>query len=64
MYKSFLTNPISGKIIEKTNIKMISLITQNYFFKLDLNKHKKRPILFKRKANITDEEYFKKYYNY
>ena len=33
MYKNLLTNPITGKIIQKTNITPISIITHNFFSK-------------------------------
>ncbi len=58
MYKPLLTNPVTGKVINSSNIKLISIIVNDFFPKI--NKPKK--VIRKPKNiiqnNITDDEYF------
>lgn len=62
MYKKLLSNPISGKFIKNSKISMLSKITNNYLIKPTNSKAiiKPKPII--NQINITDKEYFEKYY--
>ena len=61
MYKNLLTNPITGKIIQKTKLTQISMITHNFFSKpINTKKVVKKPKV-KMELNITDNEYFQKF---
>ena len=61
MSKKLITNPITGKFIKKSGEKVINNIMQNfggnYVSKKNLV-NKVKPKL----PNITDEEFFEKYY--
>ena len=61
MYKNLLTNPITGKIIQKTNITPISMITHNFFSKPIITKKVIKKPKVKMGLNITDDEYFQKF---
>ena len=58
MFKNLLTNPITGKIIQKTNTETLSIIINDFWPKLDKTKKviKKPKIIIEN--NITDDEYF------
>jgi hypothetical protein len=64
MNKKILSNPITGKIIFKTNMKNISLVIDNFFPKIIKNTRTTQSEIFKKISktyeNITDEEYFVK----
>jgi hypothetical protein len=62
MNRNLLTNPISGKLIQKTSLVNTSSIINNFFF---ISKQKKTKITKKKiiiKPNITDKEYIQKYF--
>ena len=57
MFKKLLTNPVTGKIIQKTNTESLSIIINDFYPKLK----KPRKVIKKPKMiieNITDDEYF------
>ena len=57
---TFLTNPITGKIIKNSNYKLLKYVKKNFETN---NKKNINKIVVKKniaKENITDEEYFKK----
>jgi disulfide oxidoreductase YuzD len=62
MCKNLITNPITGKIIQKTKLTSLSIIRHNFFLThINItNKVIKKP---KKniKPNITDDEYFQKF---
>ena len=66
MYKKIISNPITGKLFLKTNIKNIPLVIDNFFPKHVKNTRNTQSEIFKKISktyeNITDEEYFVKYY--
>ena len=62
MNRNLLTNPISGKLIQKTSLVNTSSIINNFF---SISKQKKTKITRKKiiiKPNITDKEYIQKYF--
>lgn len=61
MYKNLLTNPITGKIIQKTKLTHISMITHNFNLKPDKTKMAQKKPKVKMGLNITDDEYFQKF---
>ena len=61
MYKNLITNPITGKIIQKTKLTHISMITHNFFSKPDKTQIAQKKPKVKIGLNITDDEYFQKF---
>ena len=62
MYKKILSNPISGKFIKNSKISMLSKITNNYLIKPTNSKNKILKQKPSNQINVTDKEYFEKYY--
>jgi hypothetical protein len=58
MFKNLLTNPITGKIIQKTNTETISIIINDFWPKIDKPKKVIKIPKVNIADNITDDEYF------
>jgi hypothetical protein len=65
MQKYLLTNPITGKVVAKHSTFLINDMVSNFFGNIDIQKKKSLKLKTTNKYtlhNITDEEFFKKYY--
>ena len=60
MFKSLITNPITGKIIKPSNINLISMILNDFNPKLNKPRKAIKIPKINIEDNITDDEYFQK----